>query len=200
MATIVYRHAQWDSPWWVSPNRSAGRYNRASDQVTQYWCVHPLGPAAELLRWSGRALADDLDTVRLRLWAARLDTAALPSVTFDNAGSFGVSAEQLVSDDFRPTQDLAERLRREGHEGFSAPSAALPGTEVVVLFGPRLLAPYLLEPVDPEQQVPTAHVAESLVATEVVPAVRWRGSKHAALEEWRRTGTYSAWQDPPVPR
>jgi hypothetical protein len=194
----AFRHAAWDTPWWVNPNRNAGRYNRAGDPPTQYWCLHPLGPAAELLRALGPMPEEDLATIRLRLWAARVEIQDLPEVTFDNAGEFGVTAESLVAEDHESSQDLAQRMRDEGRPGLVAPSAALPGTRLLVLFGPRLLFPYLLDPVDPEDQVPTAHAAESLVPEEVVPFVRRRGGAHATLDDWRVTGASPVWRDPAV--
>ncbi|MGH7080644.1 MAG: RES family NAD+ phosphorylase, partial [Acetobacteraceae bacterium] len=39
----------------------------------------------------------------------------------------------------QPTQDLADRMRAAGSQGIIVPSAALPGTESLVLFGIRLL-------------------------------------------------------------
>lgn len=195
---IAYRHAAWDTPWWVNPNRNAGRYNRAGDPPTQYWCLHPLGPAAELLRSQGAMSEADLGTIRLRLWAARVEVADIPEVTFDNADRFGLRAEELVAEELRPTQELAHRLRADGTPGLLAPSAALPGTTLMVLFGPRLLFPYLLDPIDPEDQVPTAHAADSLVPDEVVPFVRGRGDQHSALEEWRSAGVCPVWRDPAV--
>lgn len=170
------------------------------EAATQYWCLHPLGPLAEVLRWSGRASADDAATFRLRLWAAKIDREGLAVVNFDNASAFGVSAEDLVGEDYAPTQGLADRIRANGAPGFLAPSAALPGTEVLVLFGPRLLFPYLLDPVDPDDQVPTANAAEATVASEVIPWVRWKGIRHWALDEWKRFGSLPVWHDPPVPR
>lgn len=198
--SVAYRYAHWDTPWWANPNRTAGRYNRAMEAPTQYWCLHPLGPLAEVLRWSGSGAAEDADTFRLRLWAAKVQRADLVTVTFANAVQHGVAAEHLVGEDYGPTQDLADRIRADGAPGFIAPSAALPGTEVLVLFGPRLTFPYLLDPVDPEDQVPTAHAAEATIAAEVLPWVRWKGSSHWALEDWKRSGTLTVWQDPPVPR
>lgn len=199
-ATTAYRHAHWDTPWWANPNRSSGRYNRAGTSCTQYLCLHPLGPAAELLRGLGKASAADVDTVRLRLWVARVPTSGLEEISFDNAGEYGVHAEDLVGDRYAPTQELAQNLRADGVRGMRVPSAALPGTQTLVLFEPRVLSPYLLEPVDVHQQMPTAHAGETLVAGELLDWVRWRGDDHWALEEWRRTGQSPVWHDPPVRR
>ena len=197
---LGYRHAAWDTPWWVNPHRRDGRYNVRLTSPAQYVCLHPLGPVAELLRHLGRAVVADIDTVRHRLWAMRVSGDGLVRVTFDTAGSYGVTAEDLVGEDYGPTQQLARRLAADGAHGLVAPSGALPGTEVAVLFGPRVLAPYLASPLDPEDEIPTGHAAEGLVPVEVVDHVRWKGDPHPALEEWRRTGISPTFTDPPVPR
>ena len=198
---VAYRHAAWDTPWWVNPNRRAGRYNvRGADPPTQYACLHPLGPAAEFLRHSGPAIVDALDTVTIRLWAARIRADGLLRVTFDEAAGHGLTPEQLVGDDYGPTQAFAERLTEDGVPGIVVPSAALPGTEVAVLFGERVSAPYAAEVVDPEIEIATAHAAESRIPREVVPRVRWKGRPHAALESWRATGVPPVFDDPPGAR
>lgn len=198
-AVTAYRAAFWDTPWWVNPNRGAGRFNRAMSGPVQYWATHPLATVAERLRALGPDVIYDLDMLKHRLWAATIPRRGLVHVTFDNARSHGLKPDELVGDDYAPTQGLADRLRDDGASGLIAPSAALPGTESVVLFGPRLIHPYLLQPVD-EEQVPTAHAAEGGIPTEVVPHVRWRGDPHRALTYWRRTGKEYVFRDPALPR
>jgi hypothetical protein len=189
----------WDTPWWANPNRSPGRYHALGDPPVQYWCTHPLGPAAEFLRWQGPLAQDDVGDVRLRLWAAVAEDDRLVAVDFDNADEFGLDPADLVAEDYGPTQALAQRVRSAGAVGMIVPSAALPGTHVVVMFGPRLLFPYLSEPID-QEQVPTAHVADSELPGEVVARVRWRGAPHGAIEEWSRVGRVAPFVDPPIVR
>jgi hypothetical protein len=86
--------------------------------------------------------------VAQRVWALRLDLEPLVRITFANAESFGLTAAQLVSADYKPCQRLADAQRAEGVAGLIVPSAALPGTENVVLFGWRASSPYLVDPVD----------------------------------------------------
>lgn len=193
-----YRAAFWDTPWWVNPNRTAGRYSRAMTGPVQYWATHPLTTVAERLRWLGPDVIYDVETLLHRLWAARVPLEGIERITFSNATSFGVRPEELVGEDYGPTQDLADRLREKGAAGFIAPSAALPGTESIVLFGTRLLHPYLVEPIDPEQ-VSTAHAAEGAIPAEAVPLVRWRGDAHVGLAHWQSTGAEFVFRDPPLP-
>ena len=194
----VYRHASWDTPWRVNPSRSAGRYNVAGELV-QYWCTHPLGPAAEMSRAHGISRPEELADLRLRMWAATTDLDGLTRVTFDDAAEHGIHPESLVAEDYTATQALARRLRASGSPGLVVPSAALPGTTNVVLFGPRILSPYLWEPIDPEQ-VPTAHIADAAPPPEVYPLVRHRGTDHESWVEWMQTGRAVVFIDPPVSR
>lgn len=193
---VAYRHAAYDTPWRAVPSGRAARFHRALDEPTQYLCLHPLGPAAELLRhqvgYEGR---HEVDTVILDLWAVLVDTDVV-TVDFDTCDLYGISPEELVGDDYEPTRRLADRLRGGEQAGFRVPSAALPGTENLVLFGPRVSHPYLAEPTTPEE-CPTGHLTDAArPPSEVVPLVRWVGRPHRSLAEWRASGAWSRLDDP----
>ena len=65
------------------------------------------------------------------------------------------------------------------------PSAALPGTRNVVLFGPRVAAPYLTHPVS-TLDVPASITADGArPPTSLRSIVRFAGDRHAALDAWR---------------
>lgn len=197
---IVFRSAEWDTPWWDRPNRGAGRFNFAGSDPTQYLSEHPLTVFAERLRGLGPGVTADLDTIRWRCWAMHVDPAVLREVTFDSAPSVGLSADELVGDDWTPCQDLADRCRAAGEQGLIVPSAALPGTRNLVQFGARAASPYLHPAIDPVVDSPTAHVAEaSQPPVELVPLVRWQGAPHAELEAWR-SGASFTFVDPTPPR
>lgn len=193
----LFRHAAWDTPWWVNENRHAGRYNSAGRGCTQYLCLHPLGVTAEFLRHLGPSAVTDLRSMRLRLWAAQVDLTGLHEVTFDNAEEFGVTAADLVADDHGATQRLAQVLCDQGAAGLVAPSAALPGTRIVALFGPRLITGWLDQPMD-DLLVPTAHLLDGVPVAEAVPHVRWFGDPHRSLEQWKATGRCDAFEEPAV--
>lgn len=196
--TILHRSADWDTPWWVRPNRAEGRWNRPGAGPVQYLCDHPLGPVAERLRHLGRDVLADVRTLRWRTWVMRVPTGDLLTIGFDDAHRFGLEPADLVSDDWAPCQALADRLAARGVPGIIVPSAALPGVSVVVLFGPRVAAPLLATPVDPGVDVPTAHAAEwSVPAAEILGAVRWWGEPHAGLQAWME-GDRHRFRDPPV--
>jgi hypothetical protein len=181
-----YRLASWRRPLRTEPSRVAGRFHRMTEESpTQYVCLHPLGPWAEFLRASGLRSADQLALVRHRTWALRFDLAGLPRIGFDDARTYGLRPGDLVSDDLRACHRLAERLRGDGVPGAVVPSAALPGTDNVVLFGERAAAPYLVEPLS-AVDVPASLTADGgRPPLGLLDRVRRPGAPHAALEAWR---------------
>jgi RES domain-containing protein len=189
---IVYRHATFGTPLRTEPARQPGRFHdEAQAEPTQYLCLHPLGPLAELMRGHSLRRPDQIRHVRARTWALRLTHhGALPEIGFDTAQEHGLKARDLVADDHARCRRLAERLRRAGTPGIVVPSAALPGTRNVVLFGPRVGSPYLLEPLG-EVDVPasiTAHAGRPIAS--LIERVRYRGDVHAALRAWQRGEPY----------
>ena len=74
------------------------------------------------------------------------------------------------------------------------PSAALPGTDNLVLFGPRVADDSLGEPVG--RGTPTGHLTDYAHPPQKLwPYVRWMGA-HSALVAWQSTGVYEHFQDP----
>jgi RES domain-containing protein len=195
MRLVAYRHAAYDSPWWAYPSSREGRFHRAGIDTVQYLALHPLAPAAEVLRHNVGP-AGDADDILLNLWAAAVDLEGVVVISFNDCANYGITPDELVGDDYKPTHALADRIRAAGSQGLIVPSAALPGAENLVLFGIRLLYPYLWTPISPEE-VPTGHLTDGArPAAEVRGLVRWLGDPHHALERWKRTGYYERLDDP----
>lgn len=76
------------------------------------------------------------------------------------------------------------------------PSAALPGTDNLVLFGARVSHPCLAEPLSTDE-VPTGHLSDGArPPAEVAALVRWLGAPHTVLEQWKATGTFDVLRGP----
>lgn len=194
MKLTVFRHASYDSPWWAFPSSRAGRFHRARSDTVQYLSLHPLGPAAEMLRHNLGASGNPDDVV-LNLWTAVVDIGDTLRVDFDDCVAYGLTADELIGDDYAPTQALADVVRNRGAVSMIVPSAALPGTHNLILFGVRVLNPFLADPLTPEE-VPTGHLTDGArPPAEAAPHVRWFGAPHKAAEQWKATGSYDLFDD-----
>lgn len=195
MRLTAFRHAAYDSPWWAFPSSRAGRFHRAGHDTVQYLSLHPLGPAAEMLRHN-LGPGGDPDEVFLNLWTAVLDLDDVTRIGFAECADYGCTPDELVGDDYAPTQRLADAVRAGGVEAMIVPSAALPGTHNLVLFGARVSHPFLWKPVTPEE-IPTGHLSDAArPAAEVTCHVRWLGAPHPVTEQWKATGHYDLFGDP----
>lgn len=189
---VAFRWADYDTPFWARPNRSAGRWNALGDGPTQYWCLDPVAPWAELVRHEGLREEAELDLLRATLWAARWSIGPLADLgTFERAAEWGVEARVLVDDDQRACRRLAGELRARAFAGLLAPSAALPGSVTLVVFRPRILAPF--------DAVPrlSAHVPADVAAigrpkAGLAGRVRHFGARHAGAEEFRARAAAAA--------
>lgn len=185
---VAYRIATWDTPLRVNPNRSAGRFNESGSPSTQYLGLHPLGPWAEYLRSNDLRDLGNLAEHRLRIWALRVDLSLATRIDFSTATHFDLSRpDDLIADDHSACRALAERLRTDPHgpQSIIVPSAALPGTENLVIFGERTQIPYSWEPLS-AVDIPACVIAErSQPPPAIVPLVRYRGEPHSAFEAWQ---------------
>jgi hypothetical protein len=196
MAVVAFRAAAYSTPMWALPNPVAGRYNAADEAATTYLSLHPLTPWAERLR--AEAIDDPYLAAQMRLpiWAARLklDDEMIVRLTFDTADDFGLAPEDLVGDDYGPCQALGRSLRAEptGPQAIIAPSAALPGTDNLVLLGGRVASPFLLDPID-DVDVPVSVTA--VAGRAPAPLVelvhhRYSAVEHPGLAAWRAGEPY----------
>jgi hypothetical protein len=156
--------------------------------------LHPLGPFAELMRRADLRTAEQVRGVRTRTWALAIPIEDLPEITFDSADQFDITPEDLVSNDHRACQQLAGSLRAH-IPGMIVPSAALPGTRNVVLFGPRVAAPYLIRPVSALDIPASVTAQDGRPLTSLLSLVRFVGQLHAALAAWEH-GTHFRFVEP----
>lgn len=133
---ICFRHCDYRTPLRSSfqAQRRPGRYHRGNEEEpTQYLCLHPLGPHAEAMRRYDARTPASARQLDLRTWALDVDVSGLADVPF---------ADAWVADDYAVCHDLADAMRESGKAGMIVPSAALPGTSNIVIFGGRVASPY----------------------------------------------------------
>jgi hypothetical protein len=169
---ICFRQSRYRTPLRTTfqAQTRPGRFHRGTEpEPTQYLCVHPLGPHAEAMRLFDARTLDTAATLDLRTWAVHVPTDGLVEVPF---------TDELVADDYVACQDLADSLRGAGHAGAIVPSAALPGTKNVVLFGGRVSAPYAQIEVRPFELRASITGEHGSALAALVRLVRFRGSPH----------------------
>ncbi len=189
---VGYRWADWDTPLWIDENRNPGRWHAVGDGPTRYWALHPLGPWAERLRMDGIRTAADLRGIASRTWAAdfRFEGDELERISFDNAGRFGLDAVDLVADDRSGCRNVAQQLRRHV-EAIVVPSAALPGTENLIVFGQRAMSPYGDRPPDRLLDIPSGVTADAARPPDaLLNLVRHFGSAHRGYSEWEKGNVF----------
>lgn len=181
----MFRATSYDVPLWVNPNRRHGRWNIAWNGCTQYFCLDAEAPHAEMLRAEDLRTDADAAMFRTTLWQARVDEGAIVDYgTFDKAEAAGFPAEALVEDDHERCQAEAERLRSFGVRGLLSPSAALPGSVNLTLFGPRVQVDWTTD-VQLASMLPVQRIAEGSAPSGLVSRTRFYGQPHAALAEYR---------------
>jgi len=77
---------------------TAGSFHRGRLETVQYLCLHPLGPAAEMLRHQ-IGPGGDSDHLRLNLWTAIVDVPGVVKIDFANCTDHGITPDELVGDD-----------------------------------------------------------------------------------------------------
>ncbi len=183
---VAFRWADYDTPFWARDNRTAGRWNTPGDGPTQYWCLDPSAPWAELLRHEGLREEAALDMLRATLWVARWSVGPLADLgTFENAERWGVDPRVLIEDDQRRCRGIARELRERAFAGVLTPSAALPGSVTLVVFRPRILAAFDAAP-RLSAYVPADVAAIGRPRRGLAARVRHFGERHAGFEAFRR--------------
>jgi len=173
---ICYRHCDYRTPLrsTFQAQREGARYHRGTEfEPTQYLCLHPLGPLAEALRRYNLRTPEQARRLNVRTWALDVSPDDLLEIPF---------ADHYVSDDPEVCQELADKMRRLAVAGLIVPSAALPGTKNVVLFGARAATPYQV-PVRRAIDVPSSITSErGQPLAALLALVRFRGDPHPGAD------------------
>lgn len=155
---------------------------------------------AEYLRREGYVDLERLLELRARVWVMRVREPRVVAVDFDNADDFDLEPADLVADDYGACQAFADRCRQNPNlpEVIRVPNAALPGTDNLVIFGPRVLSPYQAIHVD-QIDVPGGLVADGARPLHtLLEKVRYVGEPHAFLEAWKQGAPFT-FEEPDTP-
>lgn len=184
LEAVAYRVTSYDVPFWVTPNRRAGRWNIAGEGVVQYLALDVAAPWAEMLRSENLSDEREAASFRSTFWQVRVaDQPIADYGTFEKAEAAGFPAEALVDEDHERCQNEARRLEGLSFRGILSPSAAIAGSQSLTLFGPRVAVPWQTTvrtaSTLPAQKLATGHPPEGLTTR-----VRYRGMRHPDLEEY----------------
>lgn len=180
---VAFRYSNYDTPFWVRPNSEPGRWHRTGDGPTQYLSTTVEGAWSELIRAEGLRTNAEVSLVRMPMWVAEIQIQQLADYrTFEAAREAGFPPDALVDDDYSRCQEEGGRLRSEGFQGVLAPSAALPGTVNLTIFGPRIASNWDREPLL-ASSVPAIRIAVGAPPEGIVDRVRHKGEQHAGLKQ-----------------
>lgn len=187
VAGIFFRYSSYDVPFWVRPNTTDERWHSAGDSATQYLSATPDGAWAELIRNENLRSEADLSLVQMPLWQARIDQAHIADYgDFETAQRARFNPEALIDDDQTVCRAEGRRLREAGFAGVLYPSAALPGEQNLVIFGPRILLSWGASR-RLASGVPGSRLTVGAPPRDLLPRVRHVGARHAGFSEFQRT-------------
>ena len=179
-------------PLRVAENRRAGRWNFVRVGTTQYASLDVEAPFAEMLRQEGLRTEAEVTTFYSTIWQLKISEGVVGDYgTFEKAESAGFPPEALVDDDHECCQREAQRLVNLGAGGVLSPSAALPGSTNLTLFGPRVPIEWSAD-VKIASAIPAQPLATGQPPAGLVKRVRHYGETHSGLATYvvrRSAGT-----------
>jgi RES domain-containing protein len=141
-------------------------------------------PFAEVLRHENLRTEDEASHYSSTIWQLQIDDGLVVDYSsFELADAAGFDARALVEDDHERCQAEARWLADEGARGLLSPSAALPESISLTLFGPRVCVPWNtkteLASSIPAQRLTTGHPPAGLTSQ-----VRYFGQPEPLLDEY----------------
>jgi hypothetical protein len=122
---------------------------------------------------------------RAILWQLRIDEGAIVDYsTFELADAAGFPPAALVDDDHERCRAEATFLRSHNVQGLLAPSAALPGSVGLTLFGARVRVEWAT-PAGLASMLPVQRLAQGPPPQGLTARVRYYGQEHGSLEQYR---------------
>jgi RES domain-containing protein len=178
----VYRATSYDVPLRVAANRRSGRWNIAQSGTAQYLCLDAEAPFAEKIRHENLRTEEDVATYSVTLWELEVNEGVVVDYgTFEKAEDAGFPPDALVDDDHERCQKEAQRLMSLGARGVLSPSAALPESVNLTLFGQRVEVRWGAKP-GVSSAIPAQRLVTGRPPPGLVDRARFFGETHAALD------------------
>jgi RES domain-containing protein len=179
---VVFRATTYDTPLWVSPNSRQGRWSHPQDgTIAQYMALDVAGALAEMVRSENLRTYEEARELRVSIWELRVDEGAIVDFSSPRlAEEQGFAWEELLSDRWDECQAEGREIATAGGRGVLAPSASLPGSRCLTLFGPRTEIAWSAEP-RLAIQIPSRHILRGEPGTGLVRDTRFFGDAHPEL-------------------
>ena len=191
-----FRYSSYDVPFWVRSNTTDERWHLSGDGATQYLSATTDGAWAELIRNENLRSESDLSLVAMPLWQAKIEETRIADYhDFETAVRAGFDPEALIHDDQDVCRAEGRRLRRAGFSGVIYPSSALPGEEILALFGAKIALPWG-SPRRLVSGIPASEVTVGAPPRDLLPRVRHVGARHAGYSEFQRLRRHRADRKP----
>ena len=188
----AYRATSYDVPLRVAENRRSGRWNIAHSGTVQYLCLDAEAPFAEKVRHENLRTEAEVAMYNITLWELQVHEGVVVDYgTFEKAEDAGFPPDALVDDDHERCQKEAQRLVSLGARGILSPSAALPGSVNLTLFGQRVEVRWSARP-GVSSAVPAQKLATGHPPTGLVDRVRFMGDAHPLLDHHLAHGSARA--------
>lgn len=166
------------------PEQESGRWHQLGEGYAQYTALTPQGAWAELVRYHGIRDEDLAREQRRNLWVVRVAERDIADLsTFGAYEACGLDPALAVG----PHEDariLAAELRDAGYRGLLSPSAALPGTVNLTVFGERYeILERDVDGLDPDTWMSCERAAmEAWPPLELLTRTCFRGQPHLGLQ------------------
>jgi RES domain-containing protein len=176
---VVYRATTYDTPLWVLPNSRQGRWSHPQDStIAQYCALDVAGAVAELVRSEDLRDVEEARELRVSIWELRVDEGAIVDFSDpEQVEEQGFSWAGLLTDEWDECQAEGLEIVAGGGRGVLAPSASLPGSRCLTLFGPRTEIAWKSEP-RLAIQIPARHIFRGEPGNGVVRDTRFFGDRH----------------------
>jgi RES domain-containing protein len=146
--------------------------------------LDPAAPFAEILRHEDLRSEEATSHYRSTVWQLQVDSDLIVDYrTFELAEAAGFDAEALVEDGHERCQAEAVWLRDRGARGLLSPSAALPGSINLTLFGPRVCVPWDTK-VELASSMPVQKLTTGQPPTGLTHRVRYYGQPKPLLARY----------------
>jgi hypothetical protein len=150
--------------------------------VAQYFTLDVASAFAEMVRSENLREFEDARELRVSIWELRIREGAIVDYSSpEKVEQQGFSWGPLLADEWGDCNAEGRRILAAGARGVLAPSAALPGSRALTLFGPRTEIAWRIEP-SLAIQIPARRILRGHPGDGLVRDTRFFGDAHPSQD------------------